>query len=163
MSAIEWTDRVTDRFWTYVDKSGDCWNWTGGTFGGRYGQFRAGRRKVKAHRFAWETANGPIPEGQILCHRCDNMRCVRPDHLFLGTHADNAADRDAKGRGRTYRGPRPDQRGSANPSAKLTDQNVSAIRDLRASGWTYRALAQAFDVSSSQIANVCKGRSWRTA
>lgn len=68
-----------------------------------YGAMRGGDgRTVLAHRLAWELANGPVPEDMCVCHRCDNPPCCNLDHLFLGTHADNMRDRDAKGR--TLRG-----------------------------------------------------------
>lgn len=82
----------------HVDRSGECWIWTGTTNELGYGLIHVGQRRVRVHRVSWEIANGPIPEGLCVCHRCDNPRCVRPDHLFLGTQADNLRDMCSKGR-----------------------------------------------------------------
>lgn len=96
---------ATDRFWSKVDQSGDCWEWTAAANRQGYGKFKARSYVlVPAHRHSWELANGPIPAGMYVCHRCDNPRCVRPDHLFLGTHQDNVTDMMAKGRHRYERG-----------------------------------------------------------
>ena len=87
-----------ERFWPNVRKCDDadaCWEWLGRRDQKGYGRFGRGHL---AHRFAFAFVNGPIPEGLEVCHRCDNPVCVRPSHLFLGTHTDNVRDSIAKGR-----------------------------------------------------------------
>ena len=90
-----------DRFWSMVDKSGECWLWNGPTGPGGYGSVHVpGKRSPqRAPRVAWELTNGvPIPRRMLICHHCDNPPCVRPDHLFMGTPLDNMRDMIAKGR-----------------------------------------------------------------
>lgn len=91
-----------DRFWAKVRVQEDgCWEWAGGLMWDGYGAFHRdgdGSVKQRAHRISWEYSNGPIPSGMLVCHRCDNPRCVRPEHLFLGTDQDNVDDMMSKGR-----------------------------------------------------------------
>ena len=87
-----------ERFWSKVDTSGECWIWTACKNNSGYGQFSLKGRPQLAHRISWMFANGDIPPGLCVLHRCDTPACVRPDHLFLGNHADNMRDRNEKGR-----------------------------------------------------------------
>ena len=82
-----------------IRRTEGCWEWDGPMSGNGYGLVCRNHTRRLAHRVAWERANGPIPDGLLICHHCDNRRCVRPDHLFLGTTSDNAQDMLAKGRG----------------------------------------------------------------
>jgi hypothetical protein len=139
------------RFWAKVDKGDGCWLWTASTIVG-YGQFwPKSRTFVYAHRFAYELAYGPIPAGLQICHTCDNRRCVNPAHMFLGTHKDNAEDRERKGRS---------PRGVARPNAKLNDATVRAIR-AAANASSIAALARSYGVSECTISDVIKQRTWR--
>lgn len=101
---------IEARFWAKVHKHpGDgCWVWTASVIRSGYGRFGlqgAGARTVGAHRFSFELANGPIPDGMCICHRCDNPKCVRPSHLFLGSFSDNTRDAINKGRRSCWVGP----------------------------------------------------------
>lgn len=86
-------DRIIQRFWARVEKSLDgCWLWTGSVRHFGHGHLNVNRQRVLAHRFSWELAHGEIPSGTQVNHHCDNPRCVRPDHLYLGTQAENIRD-----------------------------------------------------------------------
>ncbi len=141
------------RFWTKVDKSKDCWEWTASRTKLGYGRFNFGKQVVGAHRVAWILENGEIPESLFVCHRCDNPPCVNPSHLFVGTPLDNSADRAQKGRG----GSMP---GEFNPSAKLSMLDAKHIRTLRAGGWQLKSLASMYRVAIQTIWRVTKNRKW---
>lgn len=131
-----------------------CWQWTSSTQEGRYGViwFADGKSKL-AHRVSFELHVGPIPEGLLICHRCDNGLCVNPDHLFLGTTKDNHDDMVSKGRG-------PRQAGEWNPGSKLTITQVEQIRQLKDSKLSQNEVATSFSVSRGTIRDIWKGRSW---
>ena len=148
-----------ERFWPKVDKSGECWVWTGYRNPSGYGELHRGRRgtgMVRAHRFSWELANGPIPRGLCVLHRCDNPPCVNPDHLWLGTKADNQRDMASKGRGTKTGLP-----GESNPNARLTRVEIHAIRS--ASGESGNWLATKYGVTRNHIYTIRARRNWRTA
>lgn len=97
------TNDEVARFNRKVDASGACWVWTGAHGRNGYGQAVVQGHTYKAHRVAWTIAHGPIPEGLCVCHACDNRRCVRPDHLWLGTHQENQEDKIRKGRQKQHK------------------------------------------------------------
>jgi hypothetical protein len=157
-----WTDALKARFWANVLLRGpsECWMWTAARFAGGlgYGQFRAGKRKVRAHRAAYELTHGPIPDGICVCHACDNPACVNPSHLFLGTSAENTADRTRKGRSARIGRSLPRE---SNPAAKLTMAKVREIREAYQRGIRRSVLSERYGVSKSQIRHIVTGRSWR--
>ncbi len=87
-----------ERFHSRTTRGEGCWSWQGYVGAKGYGLYELHGVSMQAHRAAWIIANGPIPKGMCVCHECDNPRCVRPDHLWLGTNAENTRDRDIKGR-----------------------------------------------------------------
>lgn len=142
------------RFEAKIFRTNRCWLWTGGQMGKGYGGFR-GHNSVRtyAHRFSHETYIGPIPDGQFVCHECDNPACVNPDHLFLGSQFDNMADAHRKGRTR-----KTIPRGELHPSAKLTSEQVLIIRE---SPKSLTELAAEYGVRLQSIYAIKKRLSWR--
>jgi HNH endonuclease len=155
---------LTERFWGKVDKrdANECWLWIGftlkprGSGWGNYGCINSGGkgRPLLAHRVSWEIANGPVPDGMLVCHHCDNPPCVNPRHLFLGTQSDNMNDCSAKGRVRS-----PKSRGETHPMAKLTKAKVLLIRAARGEK-SARELALRLGVCRNSIHNIWSGRTW---
>ena len=145
---------TSDEFWARVDRSSECWVWTGVRTDKGYGRLPSHER---AHRWAWAEAHGPIPSGFHVCHRCDTPPCVRPDHLFLGTQAENLADMRSKGRG-----PRlPENRGERNPRARLTWARVREMRREHAAGQSLALLASAYGTTPQNVWYVVTGATWR--
>lgn len=145
-----------DRFWAKVDTAGDCWEWRAHRKIAGYGQFTVRKGYfVSAHTVSYALANGPIPAGMVICHRCDNPPCVRPTHLFVGSAADNANDMVAKGR----QGLR--LRGEEHLSARLTEEKVRQIRAIPGYQGVLKDLAAEHGVSVKTISNIRKRKTWR--
>ncbi len=146
-----------ERFWAKVQKTDECWIWTGHCTLNGYGIFSIVGGKITASRMAWVLVYGPIPDGFWVLHKCDNPPCVRPDHLFLGTHTDNMVDMTMKGRGRPGH---PDNSGERNGRAKLTESAVQVARQMHEQGATERQLAQRFGVSAAGMHYALSGETW---
>ena len=140
-----------------------CWLWLGSWSPKTgYGRFRMNSDATMAldlaHRASWRLHRGDIPSGRLVCHKCDNRACVNPDHLFLGTHADNSADASRKGRLR-WKGPRDLPKGENHPMARLSKEDVLAIRSSDEKG---ADLARRFAVSQNNISRIRKNTIWRS-
>jgi len=129
----------------------DCVVWPGYKNEKGYGKVMVARRCVRAHRHAWGQHFGPIPDGLNVLHNCDNPACINPGHLFLGTQAQNMADKVAKDR---------QQKGERVPTAKLTEGDVREIRALKGS-LTQRAIAVRFAVDQSTVSDIVRRKNWR--
>jgi hypothetical protein len=135
-----------------------CWEWTSTTKSG-YGAFESGgitmlalkSKKRGAHQVSYEAYHGKIPPGLVVRHTCDNPLCINPDHLILGTQAQNVADREVRGR-------RKDINGEKIGTAKLTAEQVY---EIRASELSYAQLAEIYNVDKSNIAAIKTGKSWK--
>ncbi len=147
--------RAESRFWANVKATSTCWLWTAGRHELGYGKFWLNGRTIGAHRVAYEIVHGPIPDGMFVCHACDVPACVRPSHLFLGSQADNIADKHTKGRHH-------DQRGESNNGrVKLTDDLVRDIRASASRGERGAWIARRVGVSPATVCDVVKRRTWR--
>lgn len=149
---------LKERFWSKVDKSGDCWLWIASVNNTGYGEFGIGRKVVKAHRVAYELVVGKIPSKMCVLHRCDNPPCVNPTHLFIGTLKDNAVDMTKKGR--RYK---PYNKGSKHGNAKLTEESVMEMRKLYPNASTlkeYLVIGKKYGVSRRTVARALRSESW---
>jgi hypothetical protein len=150
------TIAIEVRFWASLETGAGCWTWKLATRGaGGYGTTKWQGRSYGTHRVAWELTYGPIPPGMLVCHRCDNPPCCRPDHLFLGTPGDNMRDMRDKGRARTA-----GRRGEQTGRALLTEEQVRMVRRRRADGETMANLARELRVSFGAIRSIVLGLNW---
>jgi len=156
---------IVDRFGDKVDKSprgSGCWLWTGTVTSRGYGKIGLGSAvegEVLAHRLSWELANGkPVPDSLYVLHRCDNPLCVNPDHLFVGSQADNVHDMMTKGRDCH---PNP-AIGERNGNSKLTIPQVLSIRRLLASGKSALSIGKLYGVTHSTILDIRNRAIWKS-
>lgn len=164
------TPPLEEVFWSRVDKTSHpdgCWIWTAGKFSGGYRCIKFHNTSHLAHRVAWKLVNGDIPNDLCVCHHCDNPPCCNPEHLFLGTNAENIADRVQKGRSATgkkaglYLHPERAAKGERNAAAKLTRPQVQEIRELYQAGKISQCqLARNYHISQGQVWRIIQGWSW---
>ncbi len=140
---------INERFWSKINKLGpeDCWEWKG-SFRGKYGQIRVNKKQYSAHRFSWILHNGHPGDLWVL-HKCDNVKCVNPNHLFLGTAKENTHDMINKGRKPI---------GTNHKSSKLTNSEIYAIRSSK---MKQRELAEIYGVDQTQISNIKNKKQWK--
>ena len=154
------TENVNQRLLKHVTKDSDtgCWQWSGASIRG-YGHIFIRRGlSMLAHRLSWIIANGPIPDGLNVLHRCDNPACVNPAHCFLGTHADNIADKCAKGR--HSHGPK-HAMVTGGLNRKMDSKQVSDMRIRYANGQPKKSLARMFGIDPKAVFNIVKRLSYK--
>ncbi len=144
------------RFWAKVNKENDsqwgCWEWTASCVTGGYGYFRFNGQHGMSHRFSYLLHYGEIPEGKLVCHHCDNVKCVHPDHLFLGTIRDNTVHAAEHGL---------ITRGSETTFAKLTEAQVTEMKRHYREGVGISRLAEHYGIRSVNVDRILKGVSWK--
>jgi hypothetical protein len=131
-----------------VDPVSGCWIWNGAVSDGRYGKFRIGGKVLFAHRASWLVHHGDIPDGLLICHKCDIERCVNPDHLFCGNQRDNIADMHKKGRWRS---------GNYGQHLKLTKDMAAMIRN---SDMPHQKIADLWGISRTTVSCIKNYKTW---
>jgi HNH endonuclease len=149
---------LEDRFWSNVNKNGPiiidtkCWEWTAGLKDNGYGQTSLNKKKFHTHRLSWEMHNGPIPENLQINHRCNNRKCVNPEHLILGTQQENVSYMNFQGRHAL---------GQDTGMAVLTEAQVKDIRQKYRDGVRNCELCREYKVSNSTIHRVVFNKLWK--
>lgn len=160
---------IEERFWSKIKigSPDECWEWMGGLFTKGYGCFRVGGMVKQSHRFSWEIHFGTIPQNKLVCHTCDNRRCVNPNHLFIGTNQDNMSDMVRKGRSAKGKSHglylHPDKRaiGQKHGRAKLSDIDIIHIRYQHELGAPNIELSKQYNIDSSVISEIINRKIWR--
>lgn len=148
--------KLLDKLMSRISKAqSGCWEWTWGLSNAGYGRLGYKGKNTQASRVMWIAVHGSIPNGLWVLHRCDNPKCINPDHLFLGTRKDNIDDMVRKGRGNALRG-------AESNKAKLTEEIVRQIRkEHHHSGIGFRPLGRKYGVSDMAIRKLISGQSWK--
>ncbi len=156
---------LPQRFWAKVDIRGhqECWLWQACLNKKGYGKIGVLGRTEIAPRIAWKLTHGEIPDRMLICHSCDNPRCVNPGHLFVGTHLDNSLDMMRKKRHGTFIKPGYAPAGERHGRVKLTASQVSEIRGAPARYGVVKGFTRRFGVSRSLILQIRKGLVWKKA
>lgn len=152
---------VSAKFEEKTRRTDGCWEWQGACDVYGYGRYYHLNTDGKAHRVAYQFACGPIPSDHVVCHRCDNPKCVRPDHLFLGLQADNARDMYAKGRQNLSGLAAADHSGDNHGQAKLTARDVEEMLALLKAGMTPKEASRRYNISLSRVYSIRSGRAWK--
>lgn len=139
-----------------VDPKTGCWNWLR-NFSNGYGVFE----RKRAHRISYKMHNGIIPKNLVICHKCDNKRCVNPNHLFVGTQSDNIQDCWNKGRREPAGAVTMDRKGSKHPQATITEEIVLEMRRLKGAGIAMRQIAISFEIPYTTAYCAIVGLSWK--
>lgn len=145
-------DKHITRFFSKVDKTKDCWVYTGATWKNTgYGSFSIGKKTYRAHRFSYEIFNGAIKKGLFVLHKCDNPSCVNPNHLFLGSHTDNMKDKSMKNRCNI-------PTGVNHWHSKFSESDVEEIKRLKELGVPMTKISNIFKVHYNTIRFMFSGR-----
>jgi hypothetical protein len=141
-----------------VNAATGCWEWQRSFVRGGYGSFFYKGRIGRAHRVSYILHYGEIDPDILVCHKCDNPKCVNPEHLFLGTYQDNNHDMHRK-----HRAPTSNNKiqGSLNIHAKITEADVINIRALSASGISKAEIGRQYNIRDSNVCKIVSRQSWR--
>lgn len=140
-----------ESFWKRVEKTNICWEWDGYILPNGYGNHKVHGVNAYAHRYSWEIHFGPIPKNLCVCHKCDNRKCVNPNHLFLGTQKVNMMDMRMKGRAAKNKP----------HTTKLTEQQVMDLKRLYSQGVDKNVLSQKYGIKRCTVTNIIAGRIWK--
>jgi hypothetical protein len=146
------SQKLEDKFLSHIEKTDYCWNWKGAISSHGYGSFIVDKKNKMPHRISYELFKGQIPEGLYVCHSCDNIKCVNPDHLFVGTQKDNMKDCINKKRM---------PKGEEKYKSKLTWEKVRDIRKLYKNPYNGKQLSKIYGVCSQHIYLILKNIKWK--